>query len=189
MPDRAISDAMPEPTVCNNCGSNQIAFINNAFIYGKPVGDWPYLWFCYECKASVHSHRGTRSPLGTMAGTEIKTLRIAAHRAFDCLWLTDRILDRNDAYLWLADKLGLEVSKCHIGMLTKQQLKLVETLSIEFVRTSKAQQRKNQIKDNKIKRQQETLSRRLRTEKRDHRNGNEYKRRKFSLYFVQDPED
>ena len=114
-------DLLPIPETCDNCNSPNVDFVTNAIMYGKSRGDWPYICYCCDCKASVGCHKETRNPLGFMADGETRALRRELHRAFDPLW-TSGLMTRNSAYKWLAHELNLEPEYCHISWLTKQQL-------------------------------------------------------------------
>jgi len=63
-------------------------------------------------------------PLGRLANPELRRLKQAAHHAFDPLWKTGD-MDRRDAYAWLAEKMGISVENCHIGMMDEGQCKSV----------------------------------------------------------------
>ena len=54
-------------------------------------------------------------PLGVPADERTKRARIKAHSAFDALWKR-KDMRRNDAYEWLACRLGLKRDDCHVGM-------------------------------------------------------------------------
>jgi len=71
-------------------------------------------WLCRPCAAWVGVHRGTATPLGTLAGPELRRARMEAHTAFDVLW-KERGWPRRDAYTALAAHLGIQIHACHIG--------------------------------------------------------------------------
>lgn len=77
-------------------------------------------WLCTPCNAYVGCHAGddgTR-PLGRLANAELRAAKQAAHAAFDPLWSTpsgQRAKRRKEMYAWLADKLGINRKRCHIG--------------------------------------------------------------------------
>lgn len=110
---------------CTMCGA-PAAYVNNSVLYGRSFGEWPYLWHCQnaECGASVGVHPGTDKPLGTFADKATRQARIAAHAAFDPLW-KDGSMKRKDAYAWLAERMGIDVNDCHIGMFDKAQCEQV----------------------------------------------------------------
>lgn len=106
---------------CSECGSIA-ALVNNSAIYGRPYGAWPYAWQCQnpKCRASVGTHPGTDTPLGTFANRRTRQARRAAHAAFDPLWQSGT-MKRREAYRWLAEQLGLTAEECHIGRFTLEQ--------------------------------------------------------------------
>lgn len=75
-------------------------------------GKWFYL--CAPCDARVGCHPNTTKPLGRLANAELRAAKQAAHAAFDPLWESGEV-KRKDAYGWLAEQLGIENGKCHIG--------------------------------------------------------------------------
>lgn len=77
---------------------------------------------CKRCKAYVGCHKGTDKPLGRLANPELRYYKKLAHKAFDPLWRAeDSELSRTDAYAWLAKKMNIPASKCHIGMFDVHQ--------------------------------------------------------------------
>ena len=51
---------------------------------------------------------------GRLADAELRDVRMQAHAVFDAYWKRGN-RTRQEAYAWLADKLGIEITKCHIG--------------------------------------------------------------------------
>jgi len=109
---------------CPYCGS-EVILIDSALIYnGRGYGP---VWVCSkypECDAYVGCHKGTTKPLGRLANRELRTAKMAAHKAFDVLWQrraatgrTNRKGARTRGYYWLAEQLKMPRSKCHIGMM------------------------------------------------------------------------
>lgn len=76
-------------------------------------------WKC-DCGAFVSCHGTTSKAKGSPAGLETRRLRLAAHMAFDPMWSSGK-MKRNDAYRWLAAKLGIHRDDCHIGLMDRQQ--------------------------------------------------------------------
>ena len=74
-----------------------------------------WIWVCEPCDARCGCHGASQKPLGRMANAELRRARMEAHAAFDPLWKKGN-LSRTEAYAWLANQLGLAVSKCHIGL-------------------------------------------------------------------------
>jgi len=81
-------------------------------------------WVCDPCGARVGCHKGTDSPLGTMANHELRTFRQQAHTAFDPKWRKTN-KPRSKAYAWLAKKMRISTSNCHIGSFNIEQCKQV----------------------------------------------------------------
>lgn len=79
---------------------------------------------CLPCDARVGCHPGTTKPLGRLANAEGRKLKMAAHAAFDPIW-KDGKRKRKDAYRWLADELGIEVNRCHIGYFNEDECRRV----------------------------------------------------------------
>lgn len=86
-------------------------------------------WQCVPCDARVGCHKGTNIPLGKLANAETRIARRQAHIAFDRLWKHE-IMERNEAYKWLADQLGIHRKHCHIGLFDAQEANIARNLCI-----------------------------------------------------------
>ncbi|MDA3806563.1 MAG: zinc-finger-containing protein [Thiomicrorhabdus sp.] len=83
-------------------------------------------WMCKPCNAYTGCHKkhpkwspeGT-TPKGTLADSELRSLRSQVHRFFDPLW-REGTLSRNQAYGILASYLNIGKSECHIGFFDEQ---------------------------------------------------------------------
>lgn len=107
-------DWLKKPTRCDVCYNPSIEFLNNSVLYGRNSGDWPLIWFCRRCGASVSCHANTDIPMGFMATRETRQARSRAHKAFDKLWIKG-YMDRTRAYLWLSESMGMQRKDCHIS--------------------------------------------------------------------------
>lgn len=117
---KRVKDRLDPPTKCNCCGG-MVELVNNSEIYnGKSYGDWPYAYRCLDCDAYVGLHPNTDLPLGTMAGDETRLARRETKGPFTEL-LEKLGGDRNAAYQWLADGMGIEKKYCHFGLFTVEQ--------------------------------------------------------------------
>ncbi len=87
-------------------------------------------WRCKPCGAHVGCHNGTHKAFGPLANAELRKARTEAHAAFDPLWEL-RYMERTQAYEWLAEMLGIEVSKTHIGMFDLEQCMLTRSIAKE----------------------------------------------------------
>jgi hypothetical protein len=80
---------------------------------------------CRPCNAHVGCHKHSWKPLGSLANEELRKERSRTHQVFDALWKNVGDYTRSQAYAWMADLLGTEKSKTHIGMLTIAQCRTV----------------------------------------------------------------
>lgn len=105
---------------CPYCGGG-VTLRDSAVVYRRSYGP---MWICDRypaCDAYVGCHKGTEKPLGRLANKELRDAKMAAHSAFDPMWKTPSISRtpkqmRSIAYRWLAEQLGLDAKKCHIGL-------------------------------------------------------------------------
>ena len=113
--------------ICNYCGK-EAEWVSNAEIYGKPYGKSFMIWLCRPCGAYVSCHNNTKNPLGSLADTELRGLRIKAHAVFDKLWRKEHgTMKRKEAYLWLKNQFGREI---HIGESDKKTCSQIISLLI-----------------------------------------------------------
>jgi hypothetical protein len=103
---------------CPYCGT-LAGLIDSAQIHGRSFG---LVWACLPCKAWVGVHKSDNRPLGTLANAETRYARGMAHSRFDPLWKAQlsktepKYRTRGRAYSWLAERLGVPVQECHIGL-------------------------------------------------------------------------
>ena len=109
--------------ICPYCGK-QAEYMDSKIIYhGRSYG---MIYICRPCDAYVGVHKGTDQPLGRLANRELRRWRNRAHAMFDPLWQKGRFRRRrNDAYAWLAEKMGLPKEETHIAMFDIPQCKQV----------------------------------------------------------------
>ena len=89
-------------------------------------------WQCKPCNAYVGCHPNTDKPLGRLANAELRQVKINAHSVFDTIWKSGE-MSRTKAYKWLADKLNIKDSECHIGMFDIEKCKDVVFYSNQFM--------------------------------------------------------
>lgn len=155
---------LPQPSNCDSCGSLNVAFATNDIIYGVKRGDWPWCYYCIDCRAGVGCHPNTTFPLGTMADKETRLYRLKAHNEFDKLWAgEDRFMTRTKAYQWLAEQLNIGFEDCHMGQLSLDQLRT----TIDLVKVNYEELKRIYIR--RGKRQQARFNKRV---KRKHRGQN-----------------
>lgn len=99
--------------VCPKCG-NHSKLVTSEQVYSRKGYGW--FWACSTfpvCHTYVGCHRKTQVPLGTMADPILRKWRHQAHSVFDKLWRNGTPFDRNGAYRWMAEQMG--VKEFHIG--------------------------------------------------------------------------
>jgi hypothetical protein len=99
--------------------------IDSKEIYGRSYG---MAYMCKRCDAYVGTHKGTEEALGRLANKDLRTWKKNAHAAFDPLW-KEQGVERSQAYVWMANKMGLPIEEAHIGMFDIDQCKkLIELI-------------------------------------------------------------
>lgn len=100
--------------VCPYCKA-PAQFVGGDKIYPhRPALFEKRFYLCEPCGAYVGCHAGGDKPLGRLANAELRRMKVLTHDAFDPLWKGgDRT--RRQAYDWLSRRLGIPISKCHIG--------------------------------------------------------------------------
>lgn len=81
-------------------------------------------WHCGPCNAYVGTHKNSKdhAPLGRLANEELRYWKQQTHGIFDPIWKEGK-MKRNEAYQWLADLLGIQKSRCHVGFFDEEQCK------------------------------------------------------------------
>lgn len=115
--------AKSKPVVhCPYCGA-LATLVDDTAVYQKSYGG--KVWLCAPCNAWVGCHKNSKNciPLGGLGTANLRKLKIKAHALFDPLWKAamkhrgwQQSYARAKAYSWLAQKMGIERSECHIGM-------------------------------------------------------------------------
>lgn len=118
---------------CFYC-KNLCDFVDSKEVYRESYG---MIYLCRKCKAHVGVHHGnTDQSYGFVATKELREIRHLCHQKFDPLWQikvnggTKKKQAQAAARKWLAEKLGIDVVECHIGMMDiprcQQVLKICE---------------------------------------------------------------
>lgn len=107
--------------ICKKCGAKtyltSFYYIRNSRQRIKRKysrGNRRLIYICPICHSYVNVHRNTNEPLGYPGDKELRLWRKFTHNVFDSLW--HKTGNRQKAYTWLARKLKIEQTKCHIGM-------------------------------------------------------------------------
>lgn len=120
---KRVRDRLDPPAKCDCCGG-KVELVNNCEIYnGRSYGDWPYAYRCVGCHAYVGLHPQTDLPLGTMADEDTRQARKDTKGPFTEL-LQKFDGNRDAAYAWLAQAMGIEKKHCHFGLFTAEQCDL-----------------------------------------------------------------
>lgn len=106
------------PSACDCCGEELVVLTGNQAAYGRPVGDWPYIYLCMSCGAFVGCHPYSVYPLGVMADKETRSMRRALHAMIDPLW-KEPAMTRSEVYHMMAGLMGSR--DFHIGELSKEE--------------------------------------------------------------------
>lgn len=108
---------------CPYCGG-RAALLTGADVFPHlPKLREKKIYVCRPCDARVGCHPGTETPLGTLANRPLRQLRSRVHALFDPMWTKARKKHRarQEAYTWLAERLGIPVDDCHVGQFTEGQ--------------------------------------------------------------------
>lgn len=124
--------------ICDYC-QGPTDLVSGAVIY-------PYLpelsdrqfYYCQPCQAWVGCHQGSTSPMGRLANKELRQAKMRAHEAFDTAW-RGRI-SRRHAYRWLAEQMGIDRRKAHVGMFDVEQCQRVVQLAPALLSMATAHQ-------------------------------------------------
>ena len=102
---------------CNYCGEPVELVIGEDIYPHLKYLHKRWYWKCTNCNAYVGTHINSKShkPLGILANARLRRARMDAHIAIDAMWKGKDNTSRTDVYYWLADKLGLHITNCHIG--------------------------------------------------------------------------
>lgn len=108
-----VKNPLPAPTVHDGCGGTvEIAHHNT--VYGHEYSDWPWMYRCTTCDATVGMHPFTNIPLGILADKALRAIKTQCKQPFERLWKTGRMA-RSRAYEELAAHLGIDAAACHFG--------------------------------------------------------------------------
>ena len=116
--------AHKKPVLCQYCGG-QALLKEGAFLFGEN-SFVKNVFVCVrypECDSYVQAHEKSLEPMGQLANAELRRKRMLAHMYFDKLWKEAHgatrkpIFTRQQAYKWLADRLGGHTRHNHIGLM------------------------------------------------------------------------
>ncbi|WP_417329200.1 zinc-finger-containing protein [Halomonas cupida] len=134
---RRVTDWMAPPEQCPNCGK-VVELVSNSEIYGREFGDWPYAYRCIDhrgCDSYVGLHPNTDLPLGKLADSFERQARKDNKRYFMDV-LSRQNWSRNQAYAWLAQRMGIPESECHWGLFSVRQAHMAGAICKEALEES-----------------------------------------------------
>jgi len=114
--------------ICPYCG-RLTEFVDSKKVYGKSYG---MIYLCESCDAFTGVHEGTSKAHGRLGNKELREAKHKAHQYFDKIartslinkiwdkWIPN-VSNRNKAYKWLAQQMGIDEEICHIGMMDVEQ--------------------------------------------------------------------
>lgn len=132
-----VSNPLPVPTICPNCGA-AVELVSNSAIYRKEYGPWPFAYRCVDlvCDSYVGLHPKTDIPLGTLANKEVRAARKQAKSHLSPMWEVDG-MEKSSVYAWLAQKMGIaDVNHCHVGWFSKAQCEQVVQICLNNKRNA-----------------------------------------------------
>lgn len=113
---------------CPYCGAVVIKR-PSGFVYGsKAVDKTRYVYVCSRwprCNTYVNAHKKTGAPMGTLANSELRHLRIQTHHAIQKLQRKWNCSDVDSVYRWLQAKTGLSHEDFHIGQFSEYRCRQV----------------------------------------------------------------
>ena len=120
------------PEKCQYCHSD-VAFVNNSALYGRSYGHWPWMYLCRNrsCWASVGVHKGTDTPLGTMANSTLRRWRKESKTEFLKYCAMVRFT-RKESYTHLAEMLCISRELAHFGMFDLEMCRLAKAIYLEL---------------------------------------------------------
>ncbi len=106
---------------CTYCG-NPAGCMSSKEWYGRDYGS--NIYYFRPCDAYVGTHKGSLTPLGTLANKELRALRSKAHAVIDPYWRRQGY-NRKTIYRLLGEYMGTEPNDTHIGMFNNEQCQKV----------------------------------------------------------------
>ena len=116
----SMPNAIEHDITCPDCGKK--LKLQRKGLYGPyyRCAGWP------DCDIAHSAHADGR-PMGIPANSATRSARRAAHNAFDSLRI-ELGWSKSDGYQWLAKKMSISTTKCHIGRFNVHQCKQVMIL-------------------------------------------------------------
>lgn len=133
---KRVLNVLPVPTVHEACG-HPVEIAHHTDVYGTEYSEWPWMYRCTTCDATVGMHPFTNIPLGTLATKALRQTRTACKQPFELLWQHGR-MTRTEAYAGLAAHLGIEVEACHFGWFDAETCRRARDWAVAQLRKASA---------------------------------------------------
>lgn len=117
---KRVKDYLPPPTECRYC-LGEVTIKHHKDYYGKEYGNYPWLYSCDGCKASVRIHPNTDIPLGVLADKRLKDQRKVIKNRFIQIG-EDFNLHRGKMYDLLSSEMDIPKRNCHFGWFIEEDL-------------------------------------------------------------------
>lgn len=114
-----VKDPHALSNICPHCGG-VVTAEHNSRKYGRAFGQYPWIYMCNSCYASVGMHPNTNIALGTLANDEIRAARKACKPPF-IRYCNRSKLSRGECYAKLSRAMKLSVKECHFGLFNVEQ--------------------------------------------------------------------
>lgn len=91
--------------ICPYC-TKEADYVDSATYYSNGVS-YGMMYLCRPCDAYVSVHKGSNTPMGTMANKTLRELRKKVHNIIDPIWQSGK-LHRAQVYNRLSNHLGVD---------------------------------------------------------------------------------
>lgn len=118
--------------ICNYCGKKSRLTTGKEIYPHLPRLAEKKIYACTPCDAYVGCHKGTVNPKGRLADKTLRAAKKRAHAQFDPIWKFG-FMRRGAAYAWLAERLGIKKSQCHIGMFDESMCDMAAGFSRAYI--------------------------------------------------------
>lgn len=113
---------------CPYCGEAALLVDRGVVDNHHPIG---FAWACLPCDAWTPCHTNSQKPIGRLAKPDLHEARIRSLKAFTNLWKTWGA-SRKNAYIWLSEQMGMDISKCDFYNFTIEQCHIAEDIANDF---------------------------------------------------------
>jgi hypothetical protein len=115
-----IWDGLEPIYECDYCGGDVTAVNNYVIYHGYNFGEYPWIYYCPNCKASIGIYDNTNIPKGTLANNETKEARSSV---FEHLKIVGRAIgteDNKEIYNELLKVCEINLNETWVNVLSKK---------------------------------------------------------------------